>query len=153
MHVLAVTVADPDVIAITALIVAVAASLPAWLTYVQRRRNDRLIDELHTWVRPNGSGTLPQMSEQILARMDSIDARLVAVERRFTAVQGSVGSVTAQVIDHETRDDQRCAELQVQVGKVAERVSDLDRDLYDVAREMAQMTARVARMRCFDQTT
>lgn len=136
---LAVTVADPDAIAIVALVIAVGAALPGWLNWHARRRQGQQLAEVRDWVRPNGGGTLPEMSEQILERIG-------AAERGFTSLQGSVVSLHTQVIDHDLHDERRFSDSSERMNRMSEKVSDLDRDMYEMAREMAAVTARIARL-------
>ena len=82
---LALTVADADLIAIIAVIVAIGSATPAWLTWHARKvhvTNSDKIEQISTWVKPNGHGTLTEMCERILTRLDDVEGRVADVERR-----------------------------------------------------------------------
>lgn len=137
---LAITVSDQDVIAIVGLVIAIGVGLPAWLNWVARHRNTKRIDDVHQWVRPNGAGTLVEMTEQVLTRVD-------ALERSLERQQASIASITAQGIDHEVQDERRFAEAARRMGASEIKLADLDGELAVVARELAQIVAELGRIR------
>lgn len=138
---LAITVSDPDLIAIIGLALAVVVGTPAWLNYLARHRNSRRLDEVHEWVRPNGAGTLVEMTEQVLTRVDAL------VERSLERQQASIASITAQGIDHEVQDERRFGEAARRMGASEIKLADLDGELAVVARELAQIVAELGRIR------
>lgn len=137
---LAITVSDPDLIAIIGLALAVVVGTPAWLNFVARHRNTKRIDDVHQWVRPNGAGTLVEMTEQVLTRVD-------ALERSLERQQASIASITAQGIDHEVQDERRFGEAARRMGASEIKLADLDGELAVVARELAQIVAELGRIR------
>lgn len=137
---LAITVSDQDVIAIIGLALAVVVGTPAWLNWVARHRNTKRIDDVHQWVRPNGAGTLVEMTEQMLTRVD-------ALERSLERQQASIASITAQGIDHEVQDERSFGEAARRMGASEIKLPDLDGELAVVARELAQIVAELGRIR------
>lgn len=151
---LAITVSDPDLIAIIGLVLAVVVGTPAWLNYLARHRNTRAIGEVHEWVRPNGRGTMVEMLEASLERIDAIEqvtlrdaSRLEQSERDLERIRGTLASITAQGIDHEINDERRAAERARKVAGLDDRLTALDGEMAVVARELAQITSEVARIR------
>lgn len=130
---LALTVADADLIAIIAVIVAIGSATPAWLTWrahsVHVTNSDK-IEQISTWVKPNGHGTLTEMCERILTRLDDVEGRVADVERR--------ASTTAATTDR------RIATLHADANERRQ-------DLADVAHEMAQLTAFLAGLECIQK--
>lgn len=94
---LAVTVADPDLIALLGLIIAAAIGLPAWANWLGRRRQDRAIGV------PNGSGTLVEMVETALDRIDGLHRRHDRLDRRITHMEMQSKSAKAQMANIEDR--------------------------------------------------
>lgn len=130
---LALTVADADLIAIIAVIVAIGSATPAWLTWRARKvhvTNSDKIEQISTWVKPNGHGTLTEMCERILTRLDDVEGRVADVERR--------ASTTAATTDR------RIATLHADANERRQ-------DLADVAHEMAQLTAFLAGLECIQK--
>ena len=151
---LAITVSDPDLIAIIGLALAVVVGTPAWLNYLARHRNSRRLDEVHEWVRPNGHGTLVEMLQDGLDRIVTIEAdldqrasRLDKIERDLERIRGSLASITAQGIDHEVQDERRFGEAARRMGASEIKLADLDGELAVVARELAQIVAELGRIR------
>lgn len=140
---LAITVSDPDLIAIIGLALAVVVGTPAWLNWVARHRNTKRIDDVHQWVRPNGAGTLVEMTEQMLTRVDALERSL---ERQQASI-ASIASITAQGIDHEVQDERRFGEAARRMGASEIKLADLDGELAVVARELAQIVAELGRIR------
>lgn len=98
---LAATVSDPDLIAITALVVATVASVPAWLNLHRSQRNRKTIGEA------NGGGSLVEMTEQTLTQLDLIAARVDRMDRRFDRLEVQGASLQTWTLTHEERDEQR----------------------------------------------
>lgn len=130
---LALHVADADLIAIIAVIVAIGSATPAWLTWRASKvhvTNSDKIEQISTWVKPNGHGTLTEMCERILTRLDDVEGRVADVERR--------ASTTAATTDR------RIATLHADANERRQ-------DLADVAHEMAQLTAFLAGLECIQK--
>lgn len=98
---LAVTVSDPDLIAIAALVVATVASLPGWLNYRRSRQNRRTLGDA------NGGGSLVEMTEQTLTQLGSIAARVDRLDRRFDRLEVQGASLQTWTMTHEERDQHR----------------------------------------------
>lgn len=98
---LALTVSDPDFIAILALVVATAASLPAWLSYARSRHT------AHSVGTPNGRGTLVELGEQTLDRVDALTLRLDHMDRRFNTLEVQGASLQTWTMTHEEQDQRR----------------------------------------------
>lgn len=98
---LALTVSDPDFIAILALIVATAASLPAWLNLHRSQRNRKTLGEA------NGGGSLVEMTEQTLTQLDLIAARVDRMDRRFDRLEVQGASLQTWTMTHEEMDQKR----------------------------------------------
>lgn len=113
MTVLAVTVSDPDAIAIVALCVAVAASLPAWLNYARSRHTRQAIGQ------PNGGGSVVEMLEQIAPRIDRLD-------RRLDHIEGQGNSVQAQMLTHEEADDRRFRQATAAMDRISDRLESIE---------------------------
>lgn len=130
---LALTVADADLIAIIAVIVAIGSATPAWLTWRARKvhvTNSDKIEQISTWVKPNGHGTLTEMCERILTRLDDVEGRVADVERRASTTAGTT--------------DRRIATLHADANERRQ-------DLADVAHEMAQLTAFLVGLECIQK--
>lgn len=94
---LAVTVADPDLIAIIGLLIAAGIGLPAWANWLGRRRTDRAIGTI------NGSGTIVEMVEASLERTDHICTRLDRLDRRLKFMELQAKSAKVQMANIEDR--------------------------------------------------
>lgn len=134
---LALTVADADLIAIIAVIVAIGSATPAWLTWRARKvhvTNSDKIEQISTWVKPNGHGTLTEMCERILTRLDDVEGRVADVERRASTTAATTAATT----------DRRIATLHADANERRQ-------DLADVVHEMAQLTAFLAGLECIQK--
>lgn len=98
---LAVTVSDPDLIAIAALVVATVASLPGWLNYRRSRQNRRTLGDA------NGGGSLVEMTEQTLTQLDLIAVRVDRLDRRFDRLEVQGASLQTWTMTHEEQDQRR----------------------------------------------
>lgn len=135
---LAITVSDPDLIAIIGLALAVVVGTPAWLNFVSRRKNSERIGEVHEWVRPNGAGTLAQMSERLLEQIGLLQHRLRLVESEMSGLRGAVMGAAVASESHVVEDDRRFADF-------GGRIDHLRELLEQVEREVAEVTERVQR--------
>lgn len=98
---LAVTVSDPDLIAILALVVATVASVPAWLNLHRSQRNRKTLGEA------NGGGSLVEMTEQTLTQLDLIATQVQRLERRFDRLEVQGASLQTWTLTHEEQDQKR----------------------------------------------
>ena len=129
---LALTVADADLIAIIAVIVAIGSATPAWLTWHARKvhvTNSDKIEQISTWVKPNGHGTLTEMCERILTRLDDVEGRVADVERRAST---TAATTDRRITLHADANERR-------------------QDLADVAHEMAQLKAFLVGLECIQK--
>lgn len=116
---LAVTVADPDAIAIIALVVAAAASLPAWLSYARSRHT------AHSVGTPNGRGTLVELGEQTLDRVDALTLRLDHMDRRFNTLEVQGRSLQTWTLTHEDQDERRFAAAHDSIERLGRDLRDM----------------------------
>lgn len=100
---LALTVSDPDFIAILALVVATAASLPAWLNLHRSHQNRKTLGEA------NGGGSLVEMTEQTLTMIATMQSRMDRVDRRFDRLEVQGASLQTWTLTHEDQDERRFA--------------------------------------------
>lgn len=135
---LAIMVSDPDLIALIGLVVAAAIGTPAWLNFVSRRKNSERIGEVHEWVRPNGAGTLAQMSERLLEQIGLLQHRLGLVESEMSGLRGAVTSAAVASESHVVEDDRRFADFGGRIDHLRELQE-------QVEREVAEVTERVQR--------
>lgn len=98
---LALTVSDPDFIAILALVVATAASLPAWLNLHRTHQNRKTLGEA------NGGGSLVEMTEQTLTMIATMQSRMDRVDRRFDRLEVQGASLQTWTMTHEEQDQRR----------------------------------------------
>lgn len=98
----AMTVSDPDVIAIAAVLVSLAVGVPAWANFFRSRKNREILG------RPNGEGSLAGMIEALHSRMRGLET--------------SIASLHVQQLAHEDHDDRRFVEVDRQLGRVARSV-------------------------------
>lgn len=129
---LALTVADADLIAIIAVIVAIGSATPAWLTWRAGKvhvTNSDKIEQISTWVKPNGHGTLTEMCERILTRLDDVEGRVADVERRAST---TAATTDRRITLHADANERR-------------------QDLADVAHEMAQLKAFLVGLECIQK--
>lgn len=121
---------DPDVLAlaVAAILAAVVVGILAWLSWRDRRSDRRSLDR-----------TIVKVGSELVARIESL-------ERDIGKCRGDMRSLLLQVIDHDIRDEQRHAQASRDAVELQQRVADLDRDLLEMASELAAMAVRVARL-------
>lgn len=113
---LAVTVSDPDLIAILALVVATVASVPAWLNLHRSQRNRKTLGEA------NGGGSLVEMTEQTLTQLDLIAARMDRADRRFDRLEVQGASLQTWTMTHEDQDQRRFDAAHAQMESLTDEV-------------------------------
>lgn len=135
--VLAILVSDPDLIAIVALAVSVMLGIPAWSSFLQRRRNSQKLDQVSDWVRPNGAGSLTEMSERLLEQLGLVQHRLGMVESELSGVRGSVATSMSASDAHATDDDRRFRVLEARMDRMSEILDGVMDELHRVGEQVA----------------
>lgn len=135
--VLAILVSDPDLIAIVALAVSVLLGVPAWSNFLQRRKNAEKLDQVRDWVRPNGAGSLTEMSERLLEQLGLVQHRLGMVEAELSGVRGSVSTSMSSADAHAEDDDQRFAALEARMDRMSEILDGVMDELHRIGEQVA----------------
>lgn len=130
-------VSDPDLIAIVALAVSVMLGIPAWSSFLQRRRNAEKLDDVREWVRPNGAGSLTEMSERLLEQLGLVQHRLGMVESELSGVRGSVASSMSASDAHAIDDDRRFVELEARMDRMGEILDGVVDELHRIGEQVA----------------
>lgn len=140
--VFAMVVSDPDLIAIVALAVSVMLGIPAWSSFLQRRRNSQKLDQVSDWVRPNGAGSLVEMSERLLEQLGLVQHRLGMVESELSGVRGSVATSMSASDAHVEDDQRRFAALEGRIDRLAEVLDGVCDELHRVSEQVAGCSLR-----------
>ena len=135
--VLGIFVSDPDLIAVVALAVSVMLGVPAWSSFLQRKRNAAKLDEVRDWTRPNGAGSLVEMSERLLEQLGLIHHRLGLVESELSGVRGTVATSMSASDAHAEDDDRRFVELEGRVARMAELLDGFAEELHHIGEQVA----------------
>lgn len=135
--VLAILVSDPDLIAIVALAVSVMLGVPAWSSFLQRKRNAQKLDDVRDWTRPNGAGSLVEMSERLLEQVGLIHHRLGMVESELSGVRGTVATSMSSADAHAEDDDRRFVELEERVARMADLLDGFADELHAIGEQVA----------------
>ena len=135
--VLAILVSDPDLIAIVALAVSVMLGVPAWSSFLQRKRNAAKLDDVRDWTRPNGAGSLVEMSERLLEQLGLVNHRLGMVESELSGVRGTVATSMSASDAHAEDDDRRFVELEQRVDRMADLLDGFAEELHRVSEQVA----------------
>lgn len=135
--VLAMVVSDPDLIAIIALAVSVMLGIPAWSSFLQRKRTSQKLDQVSDWVRPNGAGSLAEMSERLLEQLGLVQHRLGMVESELSGVRGTVATSMSASDAHADDDDRRFRALDARMDRMGEILDGVVDELHRIGEQVA----------------
>lgn len=135
--VFAMVVSDPDLIAIVALAVSVMLGIPAWSSFLQRRRNSQKLDQVSDWVRPNGAGSLVEMSERLLEQLGLVQHRLGMVEAELSGVRGAVATSMSASDAHIEDDQRQFAALEARMDRMGEILDGVVDELHRIGEQVA----------------
>lgn len=137
MLTLGILVSDPDLIAIVALAVSVMLGVPAWSSFLQRKHNAAKLDDVREWTRPNGAGSLVEMSERLLEQLGMVQHRLGMVESELSGVRGTVSTSMSSADAHATDDDQRFAALEARMDRMSDILDGVMEELHRIGEQVA----------------